>query len=235
LRVATAYGSTPVYRVPGHQASFLYLNRHGDGHQVPPHDIPYPANVAALRYLGVRHAIGLCAVGSLAPDLEAGDTVLLSDFVAVQQMPPISSVGRVAHTALATPYCPVVRGALQDALGDRTGFRASGILVGVTGPRFETPAEIRWLGGAGDVVGMTGVQEAITALEAGLCYAALACVTNLGTGLAQQAPAHGDVSRTMADLVAQLAPAILSAASAICDPPLSPEGRAVCPRCASRD
>ncbi|MBM3496501.1 MAG: MTAP family purine nucleoside phosphorylase, partial [Armatimonadetes bacterium] len=111
----------------------------------------------------------------------------------------------VQHTDFSVPYCPIVRQALHGSIGFRDMYRQDGVLVGVTGPRYETPDEVRLFGAfGGDVVGMTGVPEAVAAREAGLCYAGLACVTNVGVGLSEGPIEHGQVTGAMQETVASL-------------------------------
>src|SRR6185369_2951489 len=87
----------------------------------------------------------------------------------------------VVHTPLAAPFGPGARAALLSAAGKEV--RDKGIYVGLNGPRYETPHEVFSLGYLGDVVGMTASSEAILMREAGIEYALLAAVTNMGEGL----------------------------------------------------
>jgi 5'-methylthioadenosine phosphorylase len=108
--------------------------------------------------------------------------------------------GEVTHVDMTDPYCPHLRGELEqaaNAIGEqiRSGFT----YVCAQGPRFETAAEIlmfRQLGG--DVVGMTNVPEATLAREAGICYAAVAVVTNWAAGLSKEPVRHQDIDDFMA-------------------------------------
>jgi 5'-methylthioadenosine phosphorylase len=101
---------------------------------------------------------------------------------------------------MTDPYCPHLRGELEEAaqaIGEQV--RAGFTYVCAEGPRFETPAEIRMfrqLGG--DVVGMTNVPEVTLAREAGICYAAVAVVTNWAAGVSKEPIRHGAVGDFMA-------------------------------------
>jgi 5'-methylthioadenosine phosphorylase len=90
-----------------------------------------------------------------------------------------------AHNDFTKPYCAAMRAALIHA-ADATGatLHPAGVYLCVDGPRFETAAEVRLFASWGaDLIGMTGAPEAVLAREAGLCYAPVAVVGNLGAGL----------------------------------------------------
>jgi len=101
----------------------------------------------------------------------------------------------VVHTDLTHPYCPEVSAALQQACSVVGAlYEPSAVYVGVEGPRYETPAEIKLYASWGaHVIGMTCVPEVALAREAGLCYGALAIVTNLACGLSPTPLAHDEV------------------------------------------
>ncbi len=203
--VATPYGAARVVRgrLRDGDAEVIFVPRHGAGHAVPPHRVNYRANVAALRQLGVDRVVATAAVGSLRAEIEPGLLVLPDQFLdftrgRVSTFYDGEGTG-VAHVDMTEPYCPVVRRALAEAAA-RLGLacREGGVYVCTEGPRFETPAEIRayaLLGG--DVVGMTGVPEVCLAREAGLCYAAVATVTNHAAGLAGRHLTHSEVLEVM--------------------------------------
>ncbi|HZO89701.1 MAG TPA: S-methyl-5'-thioinosine phosphorylase [Chthonomonadaceae bacterium] len=165
-----------------------FLARHGAAHGLAPHQINYRANIAALVALGVRYVFATNAVGSLRPDLVPGTLVLLHDFIDFTRSRPLTYFAEGEtwqHTDFSVPYSPRLRTAVLEAarkLGIALAER--GVYLCCDGPRFETPAEIRLFGQWGaDVIGMTGLPEAIFAREAGLEYAAVAIVTNFGAGI----------------------------------------------------
>lgn len=228
-RVATRWGPVDVAVIFGETAVFAYLHRHGMGHTVPPHAIRHEANMAALRAMGVRDLIGINAVGSLRTDLPVGSFVLLDDFIAAQSVPPRDGPTAVRHTDVSRPYCERLRSMIARELAACPGFRSAGVMAGVVGPRFETASEVRMLRQLGaDVVGMTGVPEAVAAREAGLCYAAIACVTNLGVGLNPERLRHADVELEMETIVATLVPSLIAVAAAL-------DSSAPCPVCGMGD
>jgi 5'-methylthioadenosine phosphorylase len=216
-KVDTPYGepseAITVAEVGGRSTAFL--PRHGADHRFPPHRIPYRANLWALRKLGVRQILAPCAVGGLRPEFGPGS------FVVPDQLIDRTS-GRVqtfydqgaVHVNFADPYCPIGRRATLAAAA-RHGVTVTdgGVMVVIEGPRFSTRAESRWftaLGGA--VVNMTGHPEAVLARELGLCYTAVALVTDLDAGVEGE---HGvtqeEVFRVFAENTARLREVLLDA------------------------
>lgn len=204
LRVTTRMGSADValYEVSGETLAFL--SRHGPRHTVPPHRVDYRANIAALAALGVERVAATAAVGSLRPEVEPGTVVIVDQFLDFTRQRPFTFFedGAVVHTDFTEPYCPEIRSALLHAAA-RQGLpvRPSGCYAGMEGPRYESAAEVRALAMlGGDVVGMTGLPEAVLAREAGICFATVAVVTNPGAGLAAAPLSHEEVVTVMAAL-----------------------------------
>ena len=181
----------------------VFLARHGAGHRLPPHRIPYRANIAALRMLGVRAIIATTAVGGLRAELRPGELVLLDDFIDFTRGDRgatfFDEPGQVVHTDFTMPYSEPVRAAIAEAaraLG--LPLRERGTYLCADGPRYETPAEVRLFAAWGaDVVGMTGVPEVTLAREAGIHYAGISLVTNLGAGLSPTPLTHAEVEEAM--------------------------------------
>ncbi|MGW7349709.1 S-methyl-5'-thioadenosine phosphorylase [Streptomyces sp. NPDC054784] len=171
-----------------------FLPRHGRKHHLPPHRINYRANLWALRATGVRQVLAPCAVGGLQPEYGPGTLVVPDQLVdrtkaRVQtyfdgEPLPDGSRPNVVHVTFADPYCHTGReAALTAARGRDWEPVDGGTLCVVEGPRFSTRAESRWHAAQGwSVVGMTGHPEAVLARELGMCYAALALVTDLDAG-----------------------------------------------------
>lgn len=205
LRVATEFGTVPVLSVSNNYTEpykLYFISRHGDTHRLAPHQIDYRANVAAMCELGVRFVLASNTVGSLRKDLPPGSLVLLSDFLDFTRGRVLSyfgDAGSWSHTDFTTPYSTFLRDALVQAASIADASLVEhGTYVCCDGPRFETPAEIRMFAAlGGDVVGMTGLPEAIFAREAGLEYAALCVVTNYGAGLTSSPVSHADVVAEM--------------------------------------
>jgi 5'-methylthioadenosine phosphorylase len=218
--VATDYGGVGAFVLEtdgDHEV--VFLPRHGKGHSIPPHMINYRANIRALEQLGCTCVIATNAVGSLNEQMQPGDFVVCDQFLDFTKQRPLTFYdgedGIVRHVDVTHPYCARVRRALREgcraALGEE--LHPTGVYVCAEGPRFETAAEIemyRQLGG--DVVGMTGVPEAVLAREAGLCYATVCVVSNWAAGVKGDRVSHGEVieimERRQADLRCMLREAI---------------------------
>ncbi len=204
--VQTRYGEAQYVELESHSGEkVLFLPRHGPDHRHVPHRINYRANMMALAEMGVTAVYATNAVGSLRPELQPGDMVVLDDFIDMTRRWPstIFEDEEVApehvHSDFSVPYCPVLRDCLIHAARARgCPTRPQGTYLCTDGPRYETPAEVKMFGKLGaDVVGMTGVPEVVFARELGLCYAGLAIVTNLGAGLKPTPVAHSNVKKVM--------------------------------------
>ncbi len=224
LDIQTDHGTARVLSVSDNYTEpykLYFLSRHGSDHSVAPHQINYRANTLALKELGVRYVFATNAVGSLREDLPAGTFVVLDDFIDFTKQRALTVFGdkEWGHTDFSTPYCPALRRFLLESSGkfDVT-VRDGGTYVCCEGPRFESPAEVRlfrqW---GGDVVGMTGLPEAIFARESGLEYAAIAIVTNLGAGLSSSPVNHSDVVLQMAAALPLLRDICLASAATLVD------------------
>ena len=190
VRVETPYGDPSdlisIAEVGGRTVAFL--PRHGHGHRLPPHQIPYRANVWAMRELGVRQLLAPCAAGSLDPGLPPGAMVLVDQFVdrTSSRAHTFYDGPGATHVAGADPYCSDLR-ALLLRVGLELGLdvRADGTMVVIEGPRFSTRAESRWFRAMGcQVVNMTGYPEVMLARELQLCYSTIALITDYDTGIA---------------------------------------------------
>ncbi|MGE0881069.1 MAG: S-methyl-5'-thioadenosine phosphorylase [Acidimicrobiia bacterium] len=189
ITLSTPYGepTAPVTigRVGSHEVAFL--PRHGVRHQFPPHRINFRANLHAFRDLGVTRVLAPCASGSLRPEIEPGH------FVACDQLIDMTS-GRSGtffdgpttnHISFADPYCEELRTHVVATARRRNDpVHDAGTVVVINGPRFATRAESRWYRNAGaDVINMTQAPEAPLARELGLCYTAVALITDYDTGV----------------------------------------------------
>jgi 5'-methylthioadenosine phosphorylase len=199
LTLDTPYGppSAPVTvgEVAGHKVAFL--PRHGLGHTLPPHRVPYRANLWALSSLGVRAIFAPCASGSLQPHLHPGDFVVVDQlfdrtagrettFFDGTAVPGVDErFAAVNHVSFADPYDPGLRqAAIQACKAEGVTVHESGTVVVMNGPRFSTRAESRWYSSQGwDVINMTQMPEAGLATELGIPYAAIALITDYDVGL----------------------------------------------------
>lgn len=159
-----------------------FLPRHGRGHTLTPGEVPYRANIYALKQLGVRHVISVSACGSLREHLAPGSVVIpdqLFDFTKHRASSFFES-GSVAHISAADPFCPELSALLADAVAETAApVQRGGAFITIEGPRFSTKAESQVFRAWGmDIIGMTASPEAFLAREAGLCYATMAHVTD---------------------------------------------------------
>lgn len=204
VQITTPYGDVAVEVGIYQGVEVGFMPRHGKGHSIPPHKINYRANIWGLKALGVERVLATVAVGSLNPEMTPGHIVVIDQFLDFTKGREHTffdgGENGVVHTDVTEPYCPELRAALIScgrALG--LSIHPQGVYVCTEGPRFETAAEIRayrLLGG--DVVGMTNVPEAVLAREAGLCYAAMAMVTNMAAGISKSPLTHDEVVEVMA-------------------------------------
>jgi 5'-methylthioadenosine phosphorylase len=159
-----------------------FLARHARGHRLLPSEVPFQANVFAMKLLGVERILSVSAVGSLKEPYAPTHMVIPDQFVDRTFRRPSTFFGRglVAHVAFAHPFCSPLRGVLFAACGEaRVTRHQKGTYVCIEGPQFSTRAESELYRSWGmDVIGMTNVQEARLAREAEICYATLAMVTD---------------------------------------------------------
>jgi 5'-methylthioadenosine phosphorylase len=160
-----------------------FLPRHGRGHVLTPSEIPYRANIYALKTMGVRYIISVSACGSLQEEYAPGHVVIpdgLVDFTKGKRQHTFFGNGLVAHVGVAQPFSPRLSAALADATKKSGGtVHRGGTFITIEGPRFSTKAESnlfrQW--GMG-IIGMTSSPEAFLAAEAEIAYACMAHVTD---------------------------------------------------------
>jgi 5'-methylthioadenosine phosphorylase len=165
--------------------SFVLLRRHSStnpGGATPAHLVDHHANIRALCQVGCDRVMALSSVGSLHPDWGAGTIVVPDDYLAFDATPTYYADTR-GHCVpgFDREWRATVIQAWQAASGTRPIDRA--VYAQTRGPRFETPAEVRLLADYADLVGMTVASEVHLATEAGLAYAAVCKIDNLGNGL----------------------------------------------------
>jgi 5'-methylthioadenosine phosphorylase len=189
VELDTPYGrpSAPlaIGEIGGKQVAFL--PRHGRGHELPPHRIPYRANVWAMRELGVRRIIGPNASGALKTELRLGEFVVCDQFVdrTRGRADTFYDGPETTHVSAADPYCPGLRRLLVETAGELgIPVRDGGTVVTIQGPRFSTRAESTWFQQLGwDVINMTAYPEGHLARELELCYANISMVTDHDVGV----------------------------------------------------
>jgi 5'-methylthioadenosine phosphorylase len=189
VEVETPYGkpsaSFAIGEIGGRRVAFL--PRHGRDHELPPAQIPYRANVWAMKELGVRRIIGPCASGALQPDLRLGEFVVCDQFVdrTSGRADTFYEGPETTHVSAADPYCPDLRELLVATAGELgIPARDGGTVVVIQGPRFSTRAESRWFQRMGwETINMTAYPEGYLARELELCYANISMVTDHDVGV----------------------------------------------------
>lgn len=162
-----------------------FLARHGRNHHLLPSELPFRANIYAMKSLGVKYLISASAVGSLKEEAKPLDMVIPDQFIdrTKNRVSTFFGDGIVAHIGFGDPVCPNLAGVLADAveslsLTDVTLHR-KGTYVCMEGPAFSTKAESNLYRSWGaTVIGMTNLPEAKLAREAEIAYATLALVTD---------------------------------------------------------
>ena len=161
-----------------------FLPRHGRGHRIAPHELPFRANLHAMKQLGMDCVVGISAVGSMRAELKPGDFVLVDQFIDRTRGRTSESTffsdGCVAHAHFADPvWEPLRQVALQASRAAGATAHDGGTYLCMEGPLFSTRAESRLYRSWGvDVIGMTNLQEAKLAREAEIAYTTIALVTD---------------------------------------------------------
>ena len=173
-------------QICGHPA--MFLPRHGYGHTIPPHMVNYRANLWALHHLGATGVISVASVGGIRADLQPGDIVIpdqIIDYTWGRKSTFFDGVGSpVTHVDFTEPYDATLRAKLRGA-GEGLGIamKIGGVYAATQGPRLESAAEVNRLERDGvDIIGMTGMPEAVLARELNLPYAAISVVANHAAG-----------------------------------------------------
>lgn len=202
--ITNQYGSARITRGTWNGVEIAFMTRHGSDHSVPPQRVNYRANIQALKDLNVDYVIAVNVVGSVDPALRPGDLQLMEDFIdftSGREHTFFDGVqpGGVKHVDVVDCYNATVREAMRTsaaALG--ITLHEGGIYAGFNGPRFETPAEIRFAAlASATVVGMTGCPEVSLAVEAELKYAAIAVVANPAAGLSDEPITTDEIGRVI--------------------------------------
>jgi len=162
-----------------------FLTRHGKGHRLIPSEVPYRANIYALKLLGVRYAVSISAVGSMREEIRPLDLVLPDQYIDLtrRREGTFFGQGAVAHVSMARPVCAelltVLARSVEAAKLPGVGLHRGGSYVCIEGPTFSTLAESLWYRSMNvSVIGMTAMPEAKLAREAQIAYATLALVTD---------------------------------------------------------
>jgi 5'-methylthioadenosine phosphorylase len=189
IKIDTPYGPPSdliaLMTVAGRRVAFL--PRHGKTHSLPPHKVPYRANLWALHSLGVTRVLSPSAVGSLQAHIAPGDFVINDQFIdrTNGRIDTFYDGPIVTHVSSAEPYCPQLRALAAAATRQNViPIHETGTSVVIQGPRFSSKAESRWFTQMGwDIVTMTQYPEVILARELAMCYVTLSLVTDYDAGV----------------------------------------------------
>lgn len=159
-----------------------FLARHGEGHRLLPEEIPFRANIWALKNLGFKRVVSVSLVGSMKTEVSLGMPIIIDQFIdrTTRRRSTFFGDGIVGHVSMAEPVCPAMRKALIDA-ADLAGIevRKKGTYICIEGPQFSTRAEsLSYRMMDVDVIGMTNMPEAKLAREARIHYATIALPTD---------------------------------------------------------
>ena len=182
--VDTPFGKTsaPIVtgRLEGQQVAFLA--RHGIGHHISPTEVPYRANIYALKSLGVERIVSISACGSLREEFAPGHIVIPDNIYDNTHLRARTFFGEglVAHVSVADPFCADLSSQLESAVRSAGGVtHRGGSFITIEGPRFSTKAESNTYRSWGmSIIGMTASPEAFLAREAEICYSTMAHVTD---------------------------------------------------------
>ena len=192
--VNTPFGdpSAPIMTGTLENMPVAFLARHGIGHHLTPTEVPYRANIYALKSLGVERVISVSACGSLREDYAPGH-IVIPDNIFDHTKDRIRSYfgdGLVAHVGVADPFCTDLSDQVEAAVR-ATGATThrGGSFITIEGPRFSTKAESKTYRAWGmSIIGMTASPEAFLAREAEMCYAIMAHVTDYDVWHENEAP-----------------------------------------------
>ena len=185
IKVKSPWGNPSDDILTGHLngIELAFLPRHSRNHNISPSDIPYQANIDALKRLEVTDIISVSACGSLNENYKPGDFVLVDQYIdrTFKREKSFFGAGCVAHVSMAHPTCERLSHLLFEA-GKKLNLNIfkGGTYLTMEGPQFSTLAESLLYKNVWncDVIGMTNMPEAKLAREAEICYASLSMVTD---------------------------------------------------------
>ena len=187
LRVDTPFGEPSNKLLIGNLFGIevVFLARHGENHTLNPSEIPYKANIWALRSLNVRWLISASAVGSLRENIKPCDIVIPDQFIDRTHQRPLTffTNGVVAHISMANPFCKnlsqILSKEIEKLLTEEKKLHIGGTYLAMEGPAFSTKAESNLYRSWGcSIIGMTNHTEARLAKEAEIAYSSLSMVTD---------------------------------------------------------
>ncbi|HIK13118.1 MAG TPA: S-methyl-5'-thioadenosine phosphorylase [Oscillatoriaceae cyanobacterium M33_DOE_052] len=187
VKIDTPFGSPSDAIIIGtlNGTPVAFLARHGRHHTFLPSEVPFRANIYAMKSLGVEYLISASAVGSLKEEVKPLDLVVPDQFIDRTKNRPATFFGDgiVAHVSFGDPICPHLAAILSDTVASlnlpRVNLHRGGTYICMEGPAFSTKAESHLYRSWGaTIIGMTNLTEAKLAREAEIAYATLALVTD---------------------------------------------------------
>lgn len=179
----------------------VFLARHGYGHTIPPHRVNYRANMWALKSIGVTRVVAVASVGGIRSDLNPGRLAIPHQIVdyTTERASTYFDEQRVVHVDFTEPYDAELRRLLLAAAGRANlDVAPDGVYGATQGPRLETAAEIdRFERDGCDMVGMTGMPEAVLARELEVPYASCAVVANWAAGRGPGGGIHAEIRENL--------------------------------------
>lgn len=181
----------------------VFLARHGNPHQIPPHLVNYRANLWALRHAGVKNIVAVNAVGGIDKRLGPARIAIpdqIIDYTWGREQTLYDGSIPLEHIDFSAPYSESLRKQLlRAAKSQKVTVLERGVYGATQGPRLETAAEIQRFQREGcDMVGMTGMPEASLAREMGMAYASIALSVNWAAGLTDQPITMSDIQQALA-------------------------------------
>jgi 5'-methylthioadenosine phosphorylase len=203
LKVDTPYGEpSDSFRIGLlSNKEIAFLPRHGTEHTIQPHKINYRANLWGFRELGVKRILSIGASGGISGHMKPGTIAVLDQLIDLtnDRQSTFYDKDEVVHIDFSEPFCPDLRAHLiRSAEQAGLAVTETGTYACMNGPRLETAAEIRALSLMGaDMVGMTGMPEAVLARELEICFGGISVITNLAAGITGQRLSTSEVIDTM--------------------------------------
>jgi 5'-methylthioadenosine phosphorylase len=182
--INTPFGKTSAPIVVGtlQGERVAFLARHGIGHHITPSEVPYRANIYALKSMGTQRIVSISACGSLKEEFAPGHIVIPDQIYdnTHRRARSFFGEGLVAHVSVANPFCSDLSNQVESAISLAGGItHRGGAFITIEGPRFSTKAESETYRSWGmTIIGMTASPEVFLAREAEICYATMAHVTD---------------------------------------------------------
>ena len=203
VKLTTPYGEpSDLYRIgKSGDTEVAFLPRHGSMHHIQPHKINYRANIWGFREIGVSKILSIGASGGISITMDPGSIVVPDQIIDMTSGRDSTFYDdeEVVHVDFTDPFCPDLREHIF-AASENAGIRVAGkgTYICVSGPRLETAAEIRAFSLLGaDMVGMTGMPEAVLARELEICFAAISVITNQAAGTSGKKLTATEVAESM--------------------------------------